>query len=158
MRSPKPAIPKCAPADIDWFGGPIEWFSITLRITGEKLDPQEVSRVLGCQPAMSARKGEPNLNTNGTVVRIASTGTWHLKLSPSETDEWDCGEAIMVLMNRLPSDLEAWRSLTQEFKADVFVGLSMASRNKGFSLRPDVMAYLAERRIEAGFDIYCDEK
>jgi hypothetical protein len=107
---------------------------------------------------MSTRKGEPVLKKNGAVARIASTGTWHLKLSPSETDEWDCGETIMVLMNRLPSDLEAWLSLTQGFKADVFVGLSMASRNKGFSLRPEVMAYLAERRIEAGFDIYCDEE
>ena len=92
------------------------------------------------------------------MLAIARTGTWHLKLSPSELTSGDCGEAIMVLMTRLPSDVEVWVSLTQKFKADVFVGLSMACRNKGFSLRPEVMAYLAERRIEAGFDIYCDEK
>jgi hypothetical protein len=158
MRAHKPAIPKGAPAGTVWSGGPIEWLGMTLRINGDALDPEEVSRILSCQPNMSHRKGEAILRKDGTVARIARTGRWHLKLSPSETDEWDCGEAIMVLLRRIPADVEIWRSLTSKFEADVFVWLSMASRNKGFSLRPEVMAYLAERRIEAGFDIYCNEK
>lgn len=78
---------------------------------------------------------------------------WLLSLKPEETDEWDCEEAMLLLMRRLPSDRELWRSLTQQFKVDCYVSLRMCSRNKGFSLSAAVMSYLGERGIEAGFDI-----
>ena len=157
MKAPKPVIPRGAPAGTVWSGGPIEWSRITLRISGDELYPKEVSRILGCEPNFSHRKGEPILRKDGTVARIAKTGRHHLYIASSETDEWDCGEAIMVLMSRLPSDVQVWRGLTRRFKADLFVALSMTSRNKGFSLTPEVMAYLGNRYIESGFDIYCNE-
>jgi hypothetical protein len=158
MKRPKPEIPKCAPEGTVWFGGPIAWFSITLRILGDHLDPDEVSAILGCQPESVERKGKPVLRPDGTVARIGKTGAWRLELSPADTDEWDCGEAIMVLMSRLPAGVEIWRSLTQRFRVDVSVALSMESRNKGFLLSPQVMRCLGERGIEVGFDIYYEDE
>lgn len=157
MKAPKPWIPQGAPAGTVWFGGPIEWFSITFRILGDELDPDEITRLLRRKPHEAERKGDPILRPNGTVARRAKTGSWRLKVNRDETDEWDCAQAIIDLINRLPKEIEIWRDLTGRFAVDLFVGLSMASRNKGFVLPPDVMRYLGERGIEAGFDIYYEE-
>jgi hypothetical protein len=64
----------------------------------------------------------------------------------------------MLLLRRLPSQVGLWRRLTKKYKVDLFVGLSMPAKNKGFGLSPAVMKYLGDRGIEAGFDIYYDGK
>jgi len=158
MKAPKPAIPECAPPGTVWFGGPIEWFSVTLRISSEDLVPDDVTKVMGCEPDESQQKGKPVLREDGTVMRIAKFGAWRLTLKPKDTDEWDCTEAMMLVLRRLPSAIGLWRRLTKKCKVDFFVGLSMPSRNKGFGLSPEVMKYLGDRGIEAGFDIYYDGK
>jgi hypothetical protein len=141
-----------------WFGGPIEWFSITFRILGDNLNPREVTRVLGCKPSESERKGDPILRKDGTVARLARTGSWRLRLTPEDTDEWDCSEAMMKLMKRFPEDRAVWKQLTKSFSIDFFVGLTMGSRNKGFEISPAVMAYLGQRGISVGFDIYYEDQ
>lgn len=156
LKAPKPSIPKGAPAGTVWFGGPIAWFSITLRIIGDDLDPDEMTTLLGCQPDDAQRKGEPILRDDGSVMRTARTGAWRLYLKPDETDEWDCAEAMMLLLRRLPSRAGLWKRLARKYQIDFFVGLSMASRNKGFELPTEIMKYLGDRGINAGFDIYCE--
>jgi hypothetical protein len=158
MKAPKPAIPRCAPPGTVWFGGPIEWFSITLRISSEDLVPDDVTKVMGCDPDESQQKGQAVLREDGTVMRIARFGAWWLTLKPEDTDEWDCAEAMMGVLRRLPGGLGLWRRLTKAYKVDFFVGLSMPSKNKGFELSPEVMKYLGDRGIAAGFDIYYDGK
>jgi len=157
MKAPKPGIPTGAPPGKVWFGGPIEWFSITLRISSDDLDPKEVTSLLGCQPDAAERKGDQILGPDGSAVRLAQTGSWRLMLAPTTTDEWDCGEAMMLVMKRLPTDANVWRSLTQRFSVVFFVGLSMDSVNKGFSMSPDVMSYLGARGIRVDFDVYCED-
>lgn len=154
MKAAKPAIPKGAPPGTVWFGGPIEWFSITLRIRSEDLIPDEVSKIMGCEPDDSQQKGRPVLREDGTVVHVARFGAWRLILKPEDTDEWDCAEAMMLLLRRLPSAVGVWHRLTNKYKVDFFVGLSMPSKNKGFEFSPTVMKYLGDRGIVAGFDIY----
>ena len=158
MKAPKPAIPECAPPGTVWFGGPIEWFSITLRITCEDLVPDDVSKLMGCKPDESQQKGKPVLREDGTVMRIARFGTWQLTLKPTHTDEWDCAEAMMQVLRRLPSAVGLWRRLAKKCRIDFFVGLSMPSKNKGFGLSPEVMKYLGDREIAVGFDVYYDGK
>jgi Domain of unknown function (DUF4279) len=46
----------------------------SLRVAGDALDPDEVSRVLGIQPSLTRRKGEPH----GRSGAINSTGVWIL--------------------------------------------------------------------------------
>ena len=158
MKAPKPAIPKGAPPGTVWFGGPIDWFSVSFRISSEDLVPDEVTKLLGCQPDEAQQKGKPVFREDGTVMRIARFGAWRLVLKPTETDEWDCAEAMMLVLRRLPSAVGLWKRLTKKYKVDFFVGLSMPSRNKGFGLPPQVMKYLGDRGIEAGFDVYYDGK
>lgn len=71
-----------------------------------------------------------------------------------ETDEWDCMEAMLLLVRRFQIDVPTWRSFTKRFRTDLFVYLSMPTWNKGLVMTPEAMVYLGERGIEAGFDIY----
>jgi hypothetical protein len=158
MKAPKPAIPRGAPPGTVWYGGPIEWSCITLRIRGDELDPEEITRFLGCRPDLAHRKGDPILRPDGTVARVARTGAWHLEFAPEQTDEWDCGEAMLLLLQRLPADVGVWRWLTERFAVDLYVSLTMRSCSKGFSLTPEAMSYLGVRGIEAGFDVLHDEE
>jgi hypothetical protein len=156
MKAPKPANPKGAPAGTVWFGGPIEWFRISLGITAEHLVPEDVSRLMGCEADESQQKGNPVLRPDVTLMRIAQFGAWRLILKPEETGEWDCAEAMMLVLRRLPSAVGLWRRITKRYKVAFFVGLSMPSKNKGFELSPVVMKYLGDRGIAAGFDVYYD--
>ena len=154
MKAPKPSIPQGAPAGTVWSGGPIAWFSITLRITGDDLDPEEVTKLFGCKPDDAQRKGEPILRQDGSVKRIPNFGMWRLRLRPEQTDEWDCAEAMMLVLRRLPSSVDLWKRLAERYKIDFFVALLMTSQNKGFVIGPDILKYLGDRGIAAGFDVY----
>ena len=105
MKKPKPTIPRGAPEGTVWFGGPIDWFRITLSITSEHLVPEEVSRLLGREPDEAQQKDKPALRTDGKVRGIPKFGAWRLIMRRADTDEWDCGEAMMQLLGRLPSDV-----------------------------------------------------
>ena len=153
MKAPEPLIPHGAPPGTAWFGGPIEWSSITLRIRGDAVDPEEITRLLGCRPDLAHRRGDPILGADGTLTRVARTGAWHLKFARDDTDEWDCGEAMVLFLQRLSADVGAWRRLSERFAVDLYVCLAMHSSNKGFCLTSEAMRYLGERGIKAGFDV-----
>jgi hypothetical protein len=44
MKRAMPLPPSNAPKDTNWVGGPIPWFSISLSISAEDLDPDEITR------------------------------------------------------------------------------------------------------------------
>jgi hypothetical protein len=154
VKAQKPSIPKNAPAETVWCGGPIEWFKITFRVSGTDLIPSEITQILGCKSDQETEKGKEVFGQDGTFRRVARHGSWHLILKPEDTDEWDCGEAAMELVKRLPSDVEIVKSLSSRYKIDFFIGLKMTSKNKGFSISPKVMTYLGERGVAIGFDVY----
>jgi hypothetical protein len=49
-----------------------------------------------------------------------------------------------------------WRELEARFRVDLFLGIWLRDWNRGFSLMPETLQMLADRRLEIGFDIYCD--
>jgi hypothetical protein len=57
VKKPAPRPASDAPEGTVWFGGPIPWFSITLSISADDLDPDDVTRLLGVQPDDAQRKG-----------------------------------------------------------------------------------------------------
>jgi hypothetical protein len=154
MKAQRPSIPKNAPAGTVWFGGPIEWFRITFRIFGANLIPSEITQTFGRKADQETEKGKQVLGKDGSFKRNARHGSCHLILKPEDTDEWDCSEAVMEMLQRLPADVEIWKSLSDRYEIDFFIGLKMTSKNKGFSISPKVMTYLGERGIEIGFDVY----
>jgi hypothetical protein len=148
-----PKVIPQGPEGTIWIGGEPDEACLCLRVCGDDLDPDAVSRALGCPPSRSQRKGEPVRSSAGEVKRIARTGSWLLDHPVS--DEATIGEAIHALLLSLPDDRSVWASLTSRFAVDLICDLTVQCVNRGFELPPEALALVAERGITLGFDIFC---
>ncbi|NII53789.1 DUF4279 domain-containing protein [Luteibacter sp. SG786] len=124
----------------------------TLRIAGELLVPDEVSRMLGSEPTDSQQKGGEILGQSTGQVRIARTGMWKLVAQTREPEDL-CGQ-IDEILGKLTNDQDVWADIRRSFSIDLFCGLFMGSGNDGISLPPERLQDLAERGIELALDIY----
>jgi hypothetical protein len=149
MTKPYPSPPSDAPSDTVWFGGPIPWFSISLSITADDLDPDKVTRLLGIEPDEARRRGVPAKNG-----RPARFGAWSIRLRRDQTAEWDVGVAVGVLLDRVSASPEAWEQARVNANARVFLGLHLDSFNRGLALSTDLMRRLADFGLQLDIDIY----
>ena len=76
----------------------IDRLEIALRVTDDDLDPDRVTRMLGVNPTVAARKGD-DVDIDGVPV-TQRTGIWSYALPASP--EWELGDAIDTLLERLP--------------------------------------------------------
>jgi Domain of unknown function (DUF4279) len=135
-----------------WFGGPVDKFVVTLRFSGEDLDPNRISALLGCAPTMARPKGAPISSREGAP--LAKKGQWHLTIESKDGDCDDVEDGIKALLARLPADPALWASLTSMYKADVFCGLFLETENRGFTVSAEISKTLSDRHLDIGFDIY----
>lgn len=132
--------------------GPFGHSQTTLRIYGDSLDPDDVTRLLGCEPTVSERKGERVVGPKTGVVRVARTGSWRLQATRTEPE--DLPVQIDELLGKLTFDMSAWAKVRETCRIDLFVGLFMNSGNNGLSISPVHLRSLGERGIELGLDVY----
>jgi hypothetical protein len=136
-----------------WLGEPIEKYKITLRVFGgEGFDPEYLTKVLGCRPSIAETKGQRVVTPSGT--RIAQENRWSMTVESDRKDEIEQG--ITALLNRLPTNLDLWRDLTQRYYVDLYCGLFLRSSKRGFGLSPQVSRMLADRNVGISFDLYFD--
>jgi hypothetical protein len=126
--------------------------TVSLRVVGDDLDPEEVSHLLKCHPTKSHAKGDIIVGKHTGLRRVAPTGVWLL----NSDDERSVGldEQVMHLLGRVSDDPSAWETLTKKYKAEVFCGLFLDADNRECWLSADVLRHLAERGLGIGFDIY----
>jgi hypothetical protein len=131
-------------------GGEVDKTSVSLRFSGDALDPDEISKLLNCQPTDSYRKGDvsPDNRRRG----VAQTGMW--LLSGKKTGKISLEKQIFELFSRLSDDLEIWRKLTNQYHSDLFCGLFMESWNRGIDFPPELMAQISARGLTLDLDIY----
>jgi len=132
-------------------GGLVDETSIALRIFGDDLDPHELTDRLGVEPTSHCRKGD--VFRGQRYDRIEKTGRW-LLARPHVADDVD--NIIQCMLSDLPDSQELWRELHSRFKVDLFLGVWLRDWNRGFHLTPETLTMLADRKLEIGFDIYCD--
>lgn len=132
-------------------GGPLDETSIALRVFGDDLEPDTVTAQLGVQPTSHCRKGD--VFRGKRYDRIEKTGRWLLR-RPHVVD--DVNVIIQRLLHDLPESPEIWRELYSRFRVDLFLGVWLRDWNRGFSLTSETLKLLADRKLEIGFDIYCD--
>jgi hypothetical protein len=123
--------------------------TVGLRIFGDALDPDEVTRLLGIAPTGCAHKGDTHRTASGREV-VARSGSWRLDADLSG----NLNTQIGALLTKLPSDPTIWRELTEHYECDVFCGLFMRDGNEGVELSPEVMSMLGVRGLRLGLDIY----
>lgn len=124
----------------------------SLRFFGDDLDPDELTRLLGCQPTKSERKGEEIVGKVTGSKRTARSGGW--RLSAERREPGDLDAQISEIFDGLTNDMSIWQDLTSRFRADVFCGLFMEEGNEGISLSNETLQRLAERGLTIDFDIY----
>jgi hypothetical protein len=131
-------------------GGEVDQTSVSLRFSGDDLDPDEISKLLNCQPTDCHRKGD--VLPDKRYHSVAKTGMW--RLSGKKTGKVSLEKQIFELFNRLSDDLEIWRKLTNQYNSDLFCGLWMESWNREIGFSPELMAQISARGLILELDIY----
>ena len=124
----------------------------SLRIGGDRLIPDEITRLLGAPPTHSLTKGEEIASKKTGRVRIAKSGMWSLAAPDCKPANLD--RQIQLILDQLTDDLSVWKSLTVHYKMDLFCGLFMEDSNEGMDLSPDSLTALGQRGIKISLNIY----
>lgn len=130
-------------------GRDIDRLEIELRVTGDDLDPERITRMLGANPTLAARKGE-EMDLHGVPV-VQRTGVWSYSLPASP--EWELGDAIDTLLEQLPADPALWESIAAWADVAVVCGLYVHDIDRAADIEPDTLARLAERRLALRIEI-----
>jgi hypothetical protein len=130
-------------------GGLVDESRLTLGVHGEDLDPDEVSRLLGCAPTSSHRRGDA-LRSG----RACQKGGWLLSVeakSPTGPDE-----LVHLLLSRLPTEQAVWADLRRRFQLQLTFGVFTERWNRGFDLTADAVRRIDVLGVGVGFDIYAN--
>ncbi|MEW6155831.1 MAG: DUF4279 domain-containing protein [Verrucomicrobiota bacterium] len=126
--------------------------AVTLRIAGDDLIPDEITKLLGASPTHTQTKGDKIVGKKTGHVRIAKCGMWRLCASDREPEDMD-GQ-IHEILSQMTGDLSVWQSITKRYHADLFCGLFMRVGNEGLTISAASLEALGARGIELGLDIY----
>lgn len=127
----------------------------TLRIMGDDLVPEEISRLLKAEPTSSHAKGHQFPSASSGRIVIRNSGMW--RLSARETKPEDLDTQVFELLGQVTSDLSVWSRIATQFRVDLFCGWFMGSRNEGVAISPETMVALGQRGIQLSLDIYGPE-
>jgi len=123
-----------------------------LRIMGDDLNPEDITRILGCQPTCKQIKGEELVGRKTGTIRIAKFGMWSLESISRQPGNIDA--QIQELLGKLSPSIETWNEISSRFEVDLFCGLFMDRSNEGISISAKSMTDLGIRGIELDLDIY----
>ena len=120
-----------------------------LRLSGDDLDPDEITALLGAAPSLARRRGDPRGGRRGGT---SPCGQWHLEAEATEPE--DLPAQVAGLLASLTPELATWQALSARYRIDLFCGWFMQDSNEGSDLPPATLLALAERGITLGLDIY----
>jgi hypothetical protein len=121
-----------------------------LRIRGDSLKPDEISRTLGCRPTLSFVKGQTEPSRGKAIVR--ETGGWHLDAVEQQPGNLDAH--VAELFGRVNNDLSAWARLSGEYRIELFCVYFMGEADDIVQASPETLKALGDRRIKLGLRIY----
>src|SRR5437773_1767306 len=94
---------------------------VTLRIGGDDLVPDEITKLLGAKPTATQTKGEKLIGRKTGHVSIAKMGMWRLRTKDREPEDMD--SQIHEILSQATSDLSVWRSIGEKYQIDLFCGI-----------------------------------
>ncbi|HKR45655.1 MAG TPA: DUF4279 domain-containing protein [Paraburkholderia sp.] len=138
-------------------GGPMPWFSASLQLVHEHIDPGTVTETLGILPDRTMKRGQPRKNGAGRDIAPSRIGMWAIDVPKELIGELDIASAICYLLDRITPADQRWNealALFPDARVRVFLGLRLDSFNRGFVLSASLLQQLAGRRIQLDFDVY----
>lgn len=124
----------------------------TLRIIGDELVPEEISRLLSAVPTSAHAKGHQFLSGPSGRVVTRNSGVW--RLSAKEAKPEDLDGQVFELLGQVTSELSVWSDIAHRFRVDLFCGWFMGSGNEGVAISSETMLALGQRGIQLSLDIY----
>ena len=124
----------------------------SLRIIGDTLEPEEITRLLGCAPTCGHIKGHEWQGRKTGKTYTKDFGLWLLEASDCEPESLD--EQVSQILGKLTNDLNVWESISQRFRIDLYCGLFMQETNEGLTLSTKTLLELGKRRVDLGLDVY----
>lgn len=103
-------------------------FCASLRIHGDHIPFDEISRTLGVLPTMMRRKGE----RKGPRSPEYKDDAWHFQPDVAETEPLDAH--LIEILNVVRPHTEYIRSLKSRFKVDIFCGYRSNCGHAGFEV------------------------
>ncbi|WP_176591813.1 DUF4279 domain-containing protein [Sphingobium sp. EM0848] len=123
-------------------------YSATLRIHGNSLPNEEITRRIGTQPSHQHRKGDRRRPNSRPYL----TDAWHLTAAiPEETE---LSVHLRELWRWVQPHVEYLRSLEAEI--DVFCGYRSNNGASGFRVEPDALEIFRALNIPFGLSVIVD--
>ena len=123
--------------------------SVSLLFTGETVDPDVVTQLLGVAPTLLKRPGQ---RTTRPLFARLETGYWRL-LGADRIRESAVEAQILDLLARLPPPGPVWDAL-RPLSGQLFCGLFLEVWNRECHLSPAVLSAALERHLTLRLDIY----
>lgn len=125
--------------------------SISLRICGDELAPEDITDALQAEPTEARRKGAEVRKEH--FVGRAPTGVWIRRV---QRPDGDINERISVLLGSVTADPTVWQRLRARYRLEIFCGVFLRSSNQGLSVSPQILGELANRGLQLSLDMYTD--
>jgi len=146
--------PQDAPENTVWYGGEMDWFSISLRIFSDNLEPNQITKLLRYNPTKELKKNDP---INNKSKRISEKNVWELTLKANDSSK-NINSEILNILNNINKNKRSWKIINNHSRVDLFIGMVMKSKNKGIEIDPILMRLLGKLNITIGFDVYYEEE
>lgn len=125
---------------------------VCFRISGDDLDPSELTALLGCEPSKSHAKGSVRIGRVTGNRYVNKSGLWMLDAEDREPE--DIAAQITEVLHKMTSAPAVWKQLRTRFHMDFFCGVFMATSNDGLGFPSELMNELSSRGIDLELDIY----
>lgn len=125
---------------------------MSLRIMSDTLVPEEITRLLGCEPTYSHAEGQITGRSSTGKAIIKKGGMWSLEAKDRAPEAFD--QQVEEILGKLPDDPGLWAHLAAHYQVDLFCGFFMRESNEGLTISARTLMALGQRGIELGVDIY----
>jgi hypothetical protein len=129
-------------------GGPACCFRVSLSISGEDLDPDELSGWLGQRPDVAHRKGQPRTRTS-----VHAEGLWSIEKIGSAADQVE--GLLTELVGRVTAAPDTWTRVNDRYRVSADVGVFVAGYNGDLTLSPRLVQRIASLGASLWIDMYC---
>ena len=121
-----------------------------LKIDGDSLNPDTISRLLGCRPTVGFVKGQIEPSRGKPIVR--ETGYWHFDAAGQQPGSLDAH--VTELFGRVNDALPVWRRLSREYQIELFCVYFTREAHKPVQASPQTLKALGDRGIKLKLHIY----
>jgi Domain of unknown function (DUF4279) len=127
-------------------------YLVSLRISGDTLDPSTITSELGIEPTQIRRKGQPRGRKT-----VWDESMWEYEAKPTSGErEWQSlEEGLQAILSMFVSHHRILREYQQWFKVFLFCGHFTSSFDGGPTLSPALLEGLGEFGIELFLDTHC---